>query len=150
MAWLKTREIRDANITTIKIADANVTAKKLSVVPVIPVLTAGAEASNAIPVTIQLKDADAVNVSRVVTLKCTCYDANGLLCVVGDIRLAETGAGAEVTATAKPTLFITTSSTGAATVTVTDVSAASTAVFYLVIEPMGTPGSPAVVAVDFN
>ncbi len=139
MAWFKDRMVSAGEIST----------SKLSVTPVIPDFTAAVETGNAISVTIQMKDADDVAVARAVDLFCEVFDADGLRGVVGSWRLAETGAGAEVSATAKPGLICTTDATGAAVVTVTDVSGAYSGDVYLKVTPLNTLGSPGLLIVVF-
>lgn len=65
----------------------------------------------------------------------TVYDAAMLQGLVGAWTLAETGAGAEISTTAKPSLLFSTSSTGAAEVSVTDVAGASGLTVYLEVRP---------------
>jgi len=110
-------------------------------------LTPGAEAGNAIPVVIAGPAHAAQYLAEV-------FDANMLQSLIGAITLAETGAGAEVSVTAKASLLFTTSAAGAATIAVTDVSGASTATFYLRITPAAAsagakPGPSTIVAITF-
>jgi len=110
-------------------------------------LSAGAEATNAIPVTVAGPAQVAQYVARV-------YDADMLLAVVGAITVAETGAGAEVSTTAKPSLLFTTDAAGAAIITVTDVSGSSTASFYVEVSPLSVPagakaGPSAIISITF-
>lgn len=121
----------------------------------VPSLSAAAEAGNAIAVTIALKDGAGNALARTQRLKCQVIDADGLVGVVASWRCAETGAGSEVTSTAKPTLYIATDATGAAVVTVTDVSAAHAGTVYLEVTPVSVagasqvPGMPAMIALTF-
>lgn len=112
----------------------------------IPVLTAGAQTSHTKVVTIQIKDQNGDAVPRVQRLNCYFRKSDFLLAVVGEITLAETGVGAEVSTTAKASLLITTDANGAATISITDVGGAGIS-GYLVAEPLdlaGTPGSLAI------
>lgn len=121
---------------------------------VFPDLAAGAEAGNAIPVTIQLKDMAGVNVARAQRLHCRLYDASMLEALVAAFTMAETGAGSEVSTTARPAMLIDTDANGAATLTVTDVSGAFAGTVYLEVIPVIVaagvePGVPAIIALTF-
>ena len=118
-------------------------------VPVVPVATAGAEASNAIAVDIQLVDADAKTLKSSRRLLCQALDKDMEPSVEAGATLAETGAGAEVSTSAKPGLLITTDDSGAAQVTVTDASGSLADTMYLKITPVDGLGSPALVALTF-
>ena len=113
-------------------------------------LTAAAEAGNARAVSIQVKDFTGANVSAACRFHCQVFDANMLAAVVGSWRLAETGAGTEITTTAKPSLIIQTDATGAATVTVTDVAGASNTTVYLKVSPLGNFGRDEYLALTFD
>ena len=121
----------------------------------VPSLTAGVEAANAIPVTVALKDGDGSALARVQRLKCQLVAADGIVGLVGAWTLAETGAGTEVTTTARPTLYVETDAAGAAEVTVTDVSAAYVGTVYLEVTPVSVagaaqvPGMPTMIALVF-
>lgn len=139
MAWFKDRMVGSGIIST----------KKLTVAPVIPDFTAAVETGNAISVTIQMKDPDGTAVARAVDCICYVKDSNGLTGLIGAWRLAETGVGAEVTATAKPTLVITTDAAGAAIITITDVSGSFSGSIFLVVEPVNTLGTAGLLEVVF-
>lgn len=113
-------------------------------------LTAAAEAGNVRAVTIQVKDFTGTNVAAACKFHCQLFDANMLAAVVGSWTLAETGAGSEVTATAKPSLIIQTDATGAATVSVTDVGGASDTTVYLKVSPLLNFGRDEYVALVFD
>lgn len=120
----------------------------------LPQLTVGAEAANAIPVTIAMttfQEAlnDYVAADEVLTLEVVLLDNNGLQEVVGSYTMAETGTGTEVSATAQPRLIIQTDASGAAQVTVTDVSAVSTETLHLLVRPLNVPGFDGYVAITF-
>lgn len=101
-------------------------------------LAVGAEAGNAIPVTVQLANAAGTAVAEVGRWH---VEAVGELTT--GFRLAVSGAGtASISATAKSQLAFATGTTGAAIVTVTDVSAASTATVVLAFRPLDGPGEP--------
>jgi len=111
-------------------------------------LTVGVEAADVIAVTIAGPAQAAQYVAKL-------YDANMLDSLVGAFTLAETGAGAEVSATAKPTLLFTTDAAGAAVISATDVASGSGATLYLAIYPVGTTGGlkggpAAVAAITFD
>lgn len=115
----------------------------------VPVLTVGTEDSNAIPVAIQLKDADGKNLASARRLLCQVFDADFEPGIEAELTSAETGAGTEVSTTAKATLLIDTDENGAAEVTVTDVSAALTATVYLKVSPVNGLGAPGLVGLTF-
>lgn len=96
-------------------------------------LTAGAEALNVVTVAVAVVDRDDNAYASAVPLLCRVLDASALQGVVGDFTLAETGAGAEVSTTARPSLLLTVSAGGGlATVTVTDVGGGQNSAAYLV------------------
>jgi hypothetical protein len=140
MAWFKDRMVAAGQIST----------RKLTVVPVIPDFTAVAESGNAISVLIQLVDPDGNNVARAVDLLCVLRKSDGLIALVGEFTLAETGDGTAVSTTAKPSLIVTTDAEGQCTIAVTDVSGAYTANAYLEVTPLNTLGSPGIAILDFN
>lgn len=117
-------------------------------------LTAAAEAGNAIEVTINLVNLAGEAVSRAQRLHCHLYDSAMLDALAAAYTMAETGAGAAVSTSAKPGLLIDTDANGDAKVTVTDVSGVSTATVYLKVDPLPTsgsnkPGVPAMIALTF-
>lgn len=103
-------------------------------------LTPGAEAANVIPIAVQGLARTAQYVARV-------YDADMLLETAANFTLAETGAGAEVSTTAKASLLFTTDSAGAAEISCTDVSGAFAGSVYVEVSPLADPagGIPSVV-----
>lgn len=121
----------------------------------VPSLTAAAEAGNAIAVTIALKDGNGNALARTQRLKCQVIGADGVIGLVAAWTLAETGAGSEVSTTARPTLYIDTDANGAATVTVTDVSGVYAGTMYLEVTPISVagaspvPGMPTMIALTF-
>ena len=123
--------------------------KDADLTPCLPVGTAGAEASNAIPVGLQLKDVDGNDLSSSRRLLCQVLDADMEFGAEAAFTMAESGAGAEVSTTAKAGLLITTDEIGAAEVTVTDVSTALAATVYLLVTPVDAPGFPALVSLTF-
>lgn len=96
--------------------------------------TINAESSDTIAIDLQVATLAGVNVAETTTILCHLRDVNGLDSLVAAFRLAETGAGSEVSTTAKPALIIQTDANGAAQVTVTDVAGGSGAVLFLEIE----------------
>lgn len=137
--WFKNRMVGQGIIGT----------DKLTVAPVVPDFTLASEYQNTVSVTVQLKDPEGNNVEEAVDLLCSVRDANALAAVVGAFRLAETGTGAEVSATAKPSLIVTTSALGVAIITVTDVSTSFVGSVYLEVHPLNRFGSPGLVEVEF-
>lgn len=136
--------------------DATASSNRLDVVEplmtglVYAALTAAAEAGNARAVTIQMKDFNDDNVEEAITLQCQLFDAAMLESVTADFRLAETGAGAPASTTSKPTVLITTSAAGAATLTVTDVQGASGATVNLIVTPLNKFGRPQHLSLAFD
>lgn len=113
-------------------------------------LTAAAENANVRAVTIQAKDFTGADVAAAVKFHCQIFDANMLAGTVDLWRLAETGTGSEITATAKPSLIIQTSAAGAAIVSVTDVAGGSNTTVYLKISPLLAFGRDEYVALSFD
>lgn len=109
---------------------------------VYPALTVGAQAGAVIGVTVQIKDINGDSISAATSLLCQLFDSEMAASLAADFTMAESGAGAEVSTTAKPSLLITTSATGAATVSVTDVQGASGSTVYLVVTPLNSFGHP--------
>lgn len=112
-------------------------------------LTVGAEAANAIPVTLQVVDQEGSALAGALEYLVEVRDADMLLELVGAYTLAETGAGAEVSTTARPSLLITTSDAGAAQVTITDVSTTSTDTLHLLFIPVSHRGPTGRATVTF-
>lgn len=107
-------------------------------------LSAGAEAGNAIPVTVTLVNVDGTTIAK--AARCI---ASVVGEAVGAYTLAETGDGAEVSITARPELVFTTSAAGVATITVTDVSTASTATVVLAVTVVDEFGLTSTIDVTF-
>lgn len=108
-------------------------------------LTAGAEAGNAIPVTVQVANPDG-------TAKAGAED--WIVEAVGELtsayRLAVSGSGTvSLSTTAKSQLAFTTASSGAATITLTDVSGSSSATVLLAFRKANGLGLPKYIAVTF-
>lgn len=108
-------------------------------------LTVGAEDTNVLPVTVQLVDAGGQSVAEV--QRCEAY-------VVGEAAaafvVAETGAGAELSNTARPALAFTTSAAGVAEISVTDVVGASGDTVTLVVRPLDVLSAPSSAEVTFD
>lgn len=118
-------------------------------------LAASAEAANVITVTVNVVDLNGTAVSRAQRVKLQLYEITMIAALVGAARLAETGAGSEITTTANAALIILTDANGDATVTVTDVMGASSKTFVLEATPIGvsgtyTHGTPTYVALTFD
>lgn len=116
----------------------------------IPAQTANAEAADVITVDVQVKDQEGANQAAIITCKAQVLDVNAELTAVGVMTMAETGAGAEVTATARPALMFTTDTNGVAQLSVTDVAGGSGLTVYLQIEALGGVGQPTVQALTFD
>jgi len=104
-----------------------------------PTLTVGTEAANVIAVTVAAPKAEAVQYLAEV------FEADMLHALVGAFTMAETGDGAEVSTTAKPSLLFTCSAAGAATLSVTDVAGASGKTVYLRLTRSRTAAAPPLV-----
>ena len=110
-------------------------------------LTAGAEAANAIPITI-------AGPAHVAQYLAEVHAATMLRQVAANYTMAETGAGAEVSTTAQASLVFTTDAAGAAELTVTDVAGTSTDQLYLTVTPMSAQagakaGPAAIISITF-
>ena len=123
--------------------------KDNALAPAMPVAVVGTEAANAIPVSLQLVDADGSNLPSSRRLLCQALDANMEFGAVAAFTLAETGTGDEVSTTAKAGLLITTDKLGVAQVTVTDVSGILAATAWLLVTPVDGFGAPALIPMTF-
>lgn len=113
---------------------------------------AGADAGDSMPVTISLFESDGATAeATAATILCELHDANGLISLIGDFTMAETGAGAEVSVTAKASQVITVSATtGVATLTITDVATGTNATLYLKCTVFGIDCPPTLTVIDFD
>jgi len=152
-----TAKLASDSVTTAKIVAGNVTGVKMSVVPVIPTLTIGSEIANVRAITIQAKDADGNNVSRVVRMELQVLANTGIPVTSGAEYTITIGAsGTEVTPTTsatvspRPYMMLDTNSSGQAQVTLTDAATGSNRGVWLRVLPFNTPGSPAVGDCGFN
>lgn len=117
-------------------------------------LTAGGDLGNTQVVTINVVDLNGTAVSRAQRLLCELYTADMLHALAAAWTMAETGAGSEVSTTAKPSLLIDTDANGDASLTITDVATGSAATLYLKVTPVPTSGTylhgtPAIIPVTF-
>ena len=96
-----------------------------------PALSIGAEAADVIAATIQLTDLDGNNLAEAREVELALYDDNGLESLVGAFTLGAT-TGTEVTTTAKPRLFVTSTAAGLIVVDITDVVGGSGSTIHLV------------------
>jgi hypothetical protein len=111
-------------------------------------LTAGAESGDDIAVTV-------AGTAHVAQYLAELFDDEMEPLASTAFTMAETGAGAEVSTTAKAKLLFTTSAAGAATLTVHDVAGASGATIYLRVSPCGVsagahPSPAAIIALTFD
>lgn len=113
-------------------------------------LTVNAEASNVITVDLELTDQEDNTLEESRTYMARLFDANALLALSTAFRLAETGSGTEISATAKSSLIFSLGSAGTAKLAVTDVAGASGATLYLVITPLNLRGAPVYTTVTFD
>lgn len=134
------------------VADATLTAAKQSVVPVIPYLSAAAEAGDVITVTGSLKDADGVAVQRIQRLYIT-LRTNELAESSGYGIAVTTGTrvtSAHGVAGSASGMLIDTTSTGAFVLDITDSTTGANRGRWLRVEPVNTPGTASVVDCPFN
>jgi uncharacterized protein YqjF (DUF2071 family) len=103
-------------------------------------LTAGTEASDDIPVTVQLQDQNGDAFESAVTFLAEVLDANAELHAATAFTMDETGSGTAVSAADRPAFIFTTSSLGAAQLTVTDVATGSGLTVSLVLTPLNVRG----------
>jgi len=140
------------SVTTPAILAGNVTGTKLSVVPVIPALTAAAESADTITVAIQCKDVDGGSVARVVRLECEVYTKNGESTGY-TIAIGATGSVVSLTndvgAGAYPYELVDTNASGVAEVVVSGPAGAAKGA-RLKVTPIGTAGYPQIVQCPFN
>ena len=116
-------------------------------------LSAAAEAADAIVVTVQLEDGAEDSVSEALICRAQLLDENAELGAVADWTIAETGAGTEISTTARPALLFQLSAGGAAALTVTDVNGASDTTVYLLVEVFagaGDVGQASYLALTFD
>lgn len=118
-------------------------------------LSAGAEASNVIAVTVNLVSITGAAVSRTQRLVCSLYEATGIEAIAALFTMAETGTGTEISTTGNARLIIETDANGDAVVSVTDVATASGKTMYLIVQPCPPSGTneyglPAMVAITFD
>jgi hypothetical protein len=111
-------------------------------------LTPGAEVGDVLPIVV-------AGPAHVAQYQAEVLDDDMLLALVAAFHLAETGVGAEVSTTARPSLLFTTDATGAATISCTDVIGASGETKYVRVTPMsasaGTKAGPAtIVPITFD
>lgn len=112
--------------------------------PQVLTLTVGTEAADVIAVTVQ------GSVAHASTVHFHLRTNDMLDALVGAWTMAETGAGAEVSTTAKPSLLVTLSAAGAATVSVTDVGGGSGVSVYLFATVVNEAGVPAMATLTFD
>ncbi|MCI0346890.1 MAG: hypothetical protein L0221_15840 [Chloroflexi bacterium] len=140
-------------VTTTKITDGNVTGAKLSVMPVIPDLSIGAETANARQVTIQLKDVDGNNVSRSARLELQVVGPDGEIFLSEYSITISTGTMVQPTNSIYGThayMVLDTNASGQAVVTVTDLITGASRSVWLRVVPYGTAGYPALGDCGFN
>ena len=116
-----------------------------------PTATVGVEASNAVPVVIQLKDSAGVNVARVQRLRLGLADSSlsGLASVAAQLSKTGGGVGTVVSTAAKSSILVDTDANGVFSLTVTDVTAVLVGTMYLQIWPQNAPGVSEVVPIVF-
>ena len=113
-------------------------------------ITVNAEAADVITVDLALVDQAGDAIAEARDFLAEVLDVNAELALVGAFTLDETGAGAEVTASTRPALIITTSAGGLAQLSVTDVAGASGLTVYVKITPMDLRGAPTLTAITFD
>lgn len=120
----------------------------------IPQLTVNAESANAIAVDISLTtyqedNNEYVTADESIDLEVLLVGADGAQAATTAYTMAETGDGTEVTASGLTRMIISTSTSGAAQVTVTDVVGTSTETLYMFVRPLNVPGFPAYTSLTF-
>jgi len=115
----------------------------------VPVLTAGSETTNVIPVTVNIADIALTAKSAAVTCLFEIYDATTGVPNASAFTIAETGAGTEIAGTGSALLIATTDASGDATISITDVVGASGKSSILVATPVGL-GLPQYVVATFD
>ena len=121
----------------------------LSTGPVVIGITASTQTSHTKKFTIAVTDVAGEAVEAAVRLRAQWLDGAALLATTSVATLAETGSGAEVSTTAKPSLIIDTSAAGAAEISVTDVVGSGMS-GYLLVEPLNRPGASQVLAATLS
>jgi len=99
-------------------------------------MAVGAEASQAIPVTINTVDLFAVPVSKIQKYLASVYFPTMILGTAAAFRLSETGVGAEVSTTANSQLIFTTDANGDATLSVLDQTGSYAGTAFLIVTPI--------------
>lgn len=117
--------------------------------PVRAGLTAGSESANRIDVVVALTDADGSAYSHTTKLLARLYSASMDAVSASDWGLSEVGAGSAVSTTGGTGLILTTDSTGAATIRVTDDSGVFAGDVYLVVHPVDVPAVFTYVSLTF-
>lgn len=145
------------SVTTPAILAGAVTGTKLSVVPVIPILTIGAEAGNAITVSVQFKDPDGGNVSRVVRAEYAVVNRAGVVQDVGGNFNLTLGASGTTVLPTNPepggttgVLVVESTAGGVAQVVITDAVPGANRGCWLRVTPYNTPGYPSLGSLPFN
>ncbi len=135
-----------------KLKDTDIPSTKLQTQMVAVSAVAAADAGNTVDVTINVTDLEGAAVSRAQVLLCELFTADMVPALVASWTLAETGVGAEVSTTAKPSLLISTDASGDATVRITDVATGTNADLFLKVTPLSStgPGFPTIVAINFD
>jgi hypothetical protein len=136
-SWIKTKFIGDKTVTAAKIAD--------SVLVTSVKLTLGAEVANVIPVTVEGLPGQ---------YKATVRSSTMSTSTPATFHLAETGVGAEVSATGQSVLLFTTDAAGVAEISVTDAVGGGPINAYLEITPASeaasqTLSSSSILAITF-
>jgi hypothetical protein len=118
--------------------------------PIRALLSAGAESSNAIAVTVTAQDADGTALTGAKTFLARLYSASMEPLAPADWSLAETGAGSGLTTSGATGLIFDTGAAGTATITVTDDTAAFAGTVYLLVEPINQPGAKTYATLTFS
>ena len=133
-------------VTTAKIADDAVTAAKLSISPVYAHMSVGAESSNEITVTVQMKDIDGNAMASIYYLELTLATVNGLVTSAADYYFSALTTGTRVVESNDPIiadtpyLLITTNSSGVAVFKVKDQVTGTNRGVRVFAQPMGAYG----------
>lgn len=117
--------------------------------PVKAQLTVGAEAANAIPITIQMLDASGKALRKATRVHLRLYSAAMIEALAAAYTMAAS-TGTEVSTTAQAALVVDTNALGQAVVAVTDVAGTSTDQLFLEAKPLDVPGATVLTSLTFT
>lgn len=106
----------------------------------------GAEAADKINISVITVDRNGNAVARVTEYMVEVFTADGLIGVDTDVTLEEIGVGAHISGDVEPRVFVTTDATGAMAIQVNDLTALSSATWYVVFTPIWSSASTGTIA----